>query len=97
MAGTLEGSESFGAPAAANTSQTTGPFGIQGINHLALVCSDMAATVAFYEGLLGMPLVKTVDLGGGVGQHLMDLELHPALRCRPTGLTVAASTPRTAP
>ena len=69
MAGTLEGSESSGAPAGANTGQATGAFGVQGINHLALVCSDMAATVAFYEGLLGMPLVKTVELGGGVGQH----------------------------
>ena len=53
----------------AYSNQTTGPFGVRGINHLALVCSDMAATVAFYEGLLGMPLVKTVELGGGLGQH----------------------------
>jgi catechol 2,3-dioxygenase-like lactoylglutathione lyase family enzyme len=40
----------------------------KGINHLALVCRDMAETVAFYEGKLGMPLVKTVALPGG-GQH----------------------------
>ena len=39
-----------------------------GINHLALVCRDMAETVAFYEGALGMPLVKTVALPDG-GQH----------------------------
>ena len=69
MAGALEGSKSSGAPAMAYSNQTTGPFGVRGINHLALVCSDMAATVAFYEGLLGMPLVKTVELGGGLGQH----------------------------
>ncbi|MGH6996787.1 MAG: VOC family protein, partial [Phenylobacterium sp.] len=27
-----------------------------GINHLALVCRDMEETVAFYAGVLGMPL-----------------------------------------
>ena len=69
MAGALDGSKSSVAPAMAYSNQTTGPFGVRGINHLALVCSDMATTVAFYEGLLGMPLVKTVELGGGLGQH----------------------------
>jgi catechol 2,3-dioxygenase-like lactoylglutathione lyase family enzyme len=47
----------------------TGPFEFRGINHLALVSSDMARTVAFYEGVLGMPLVKTVELPVGMGQH----------------------------
>jgi catechol 2,3-dioxygenase-like lactoylglutathione lyase family enzyme len=46
-----------------------GPFEFRGINHLALVSSDMARTVAFYEGVLGMPLVKTVELPVGMGQH----------------------------
>lgn len=40
----------------------------KGINHLALVCRDMAATVKFYTEALGMPLVKTVALPDG-GQH----------------------------
>src|ERR1700744_1836095 len=40
----------------------------KGINHLALVCRDMAETVAFYAEALGMPLVKTVALPDG-GQH----------------------------
>ncbi|NLV55614.1 MAG: VOC family protein [Acidimicrobiales bacterium] len=40
-----------------------------GVNHLALVCRDMARTVAFYDGVLGMPLVKTVELPVGMGQH----------------------------
>ena len=40
-----------------------------GINHLALVCQDMARTVEFYEGVLGMPLVKTIELPDGMGQH----------------------------
>jgi catechol 2,3-dioxygenase-like lactoylglutathione lyase family enzyme len=41
----------------------------RGVNHVALVCSDMARTVAFYEGLLGFPLIKTVELPDGMGQH----------------------------
>lgn len=44
-------------------------FALGGINHLALVCSDMERTVAFYSGVLGMPLIKTIDLPGGRGQH----------------------------
>ncbi len=30
-----------------------------GVNHLALVCKDMARTVDFYTNVLGMPLIKT--------------------------------------
>lgn len=41
-----------------------------GIHHLALVCRDVARTVAFYEGVLGMPLTKVIDLPFGMGQHL---------------------------
>ena len=44
-------------------------FEIRGVNHLALVCKDMAATVAFYRDVLGMPLVTTIDLPGDMGQH----------------------------
>jgi catechol 2,3-dioxygenase-like lactoylglutathione lyase family enzyme len=44
-------------------------FEIRGVNHLALVCKDMARTVAFYRDVLGMPLIKTLDLPGGAGQH----------------------------
>ncbi len=44
-------------------------FEIRGINHLALVCRDMKATVDFYSGVLGMPLTKTIELPGGAGQH----------------------------
>jgi catechol 2,3-dioxygenase-like lactoylglutathione lyase family enzyme len=43
-------------------------FEFRGLNHLALVCSDMARTVDFYYNVLGMPLIKTIDLPGG-GQH----------------------------
>ena len=49
--------------------QASKPFDFGGINHLALVSSDMARTVAFYSGVLGMPLVKTIDLPRGLGQH----------------------------
>ncbi len=44
-------------------------FDIRGVNHLALVCKDMAKTVEFYRDVLGMPLIKTLDLPGGRGQH----------------------------
>jgi len=49
--------------------RTAAPMEIQGVSHLALVCSDMARTVDFYEGVLGFPLVKTVELPAGMGQH----------------------------
>ena len=48
---------------------TSERFQYRGINHLALVCSDMARTVDFYTNVLEMPLVKTLDLPGGRGQH----------------------------
>jgi len=44
-------------------------FELRGINHLALVCRDMERTVDFYTNVLGMPLTKTIDLPGGMGQH----------------------------
>lgn len=44
-------------------------FEFLGVNHLALVSSDMARTVDFYQGVLGMPLIKTIDLPHGMGQH----------------------------
>ena len=44
-------------------------FDIRGVNHLALVCKDMARTVEFYRDVLGMPLIKTIDLPGNRGQH----------------------------
>jgi catechol 2,3-dioxygenase-like lactoylglutathione lyase family enzyme len=50
-------------------SQTNTEFDIRGVNHLALVCKDMARTVQFYRDVLGMPLIKTIDLPGGMGQH----------------------------
>lgn len=44
-------------------------FEFLGVNHLALVSSDMARTVEFYRDILGMPLIKTIDLPRGMGQH----------------------------
>jgi catechol 2,3-dioxygenase-like lactoylglutathione lyase family enzyme len=44
-------------------------FDIRGYNHVALVCADMKKTVDFYEGLLGFPLIKTLEFPGGGGQH----------------------------
>jgi catechol 2,3-dioxygenase-like lactoylglutathione lyase family enzyme len=44
-------------------------FELRGVNHIALVSSDMARTVRFYRDILGMPLIKTIDLPDGMGQH----------------------------
>ena len=44
-------------------------FNLRGINHLALVCRDMERTVDFYTNVLGMPLIKTIELPFGMGQH----------------------------
>lgn len=44
-------------------------FELRGINHLALVCRDMERTVDFYTGVLGMPLVKTIELPFDLGTH----------------------------
>jgi len=44
-------------------------FELRGFNHVALVSSDMQRTVDFYSGILGMPLLKTLDLPDDLGQH----------------------------
>ncbi|MEE9278059.1 MAG: VOC family protein [Dehalococcoidia bacterium] len=44
-------------------------FELRGVNHLALVCKDMQRTVDFYTNVLGMPLIKTIELPRGMGQH----------------------------
>jgi catechol 2,3-dioxygenase-like lactoylglutathione lyase family enzyme len=51
------------------TTKTNREFPIRGVNHLALVCKDMQRTVAFYSGVLGMPLIKTIELPNNTGQH----------------------------
>jgi len=49
--------------------QPNSEFDLQGINHLALVCRDMDETVTFYRDVMGMPLVKTIELPNNGGQH----------------------------
>jgi catechol 2,3-dioxygenase-like lactoylglutathione lyase family enzyme len=44
-------------------------FEVRGVNHLALVCSDMRRTVEFYSEVLGLELIKTLELPDGQGQH----------------------------
>jgi catechol 2,3-dioxygenase-like lactoylglutathione lyase family enzyme len=52
----------------AATRNTNAEFELRGFNHLALVCRDMAETVAWYHDVLGMNLVKTLEFPNG-GQH----------------------------
>lgn len=51
------------------TRPSNAKFDLKGINHLALVCKDMKKTVEFYRDVLGMPLIKTIDLPRDLGQH----------------------------
>lgn len=44
----------------------------RGVNHLALVSSNMARTVEFYSGVLGMPLTKTIEIPGGAQHFFFD-------------------------
>lgn len=48
---------------------TNTEFELRGLNHVAMVCKDMQRTVDFYTNVLGMKLVRTLDLPGGSGQH----------------------------
>ena len=48
-----------------------GEFELRGIDHLALVCSDMKKTIAFYGGVLGMPLVEDSELPDGEGHQFV--------------------------
>ena len=47
-------------------------FELNGVNHVALVCKDMARTVDFYTNVLGMPLVKTLEIPGGAQHFFFD-------------------------
>src|ERR1700727_4060467 len=58
-----------GSPGMIKPHNRNSEFELGGINHRAPVCSDMARTVDFYGNVLGMPLIKSLDLPGGVGQH----------------------------
>lgn len=76
-------------------------FQIGGISHIALVSGDMARTVEFYNGVLGMPIVKTFDqpLPGRHGQQfffdvgdgtLLDFFYFPGMPPRAPGVAAPA-------
>jgi catechol 2,3-dioxygenase-like lactoylglutathione lyase family enzyme len=48
-------------------------FEIRGYNHIALVCSDMQRTTEFYENVLGMKLVKTLEHDDGSQHFFFDM------------------------
>ena len=48
---------------------TNAEFELRGLNHVAMVSKDMQRTVEFYTNVLGMKLIRTLDLPGGSGQH----------------------------
>jgi catechol 2,3-dioxygenase-like lactoylglutathione lyase family enzyme len=47
-------------------------FQYRGVNHVALVCRDMAETVDFYENVLEMPLVRSMAVGDGHQHFFFD-------------------------
>ena len=47
-------------------------FKYAGVNHVALVCKDMAQTVDFYENVLEMPLVRSMGVGDGHQHFFFD-------------------------
>jgi len=49
-----------------------GGFQYRGVNHVALVCKDMAETVDFYENVLEMPLVRSMGVGDGHQHFFFD-------------------------
>ena len=69
-------------------------FEIRGLNHIAMVCADMKRTVDFYQGVLGMPLIKThvfdkgqhffFDMGRGASFAFFWLQDAPAALPGPT-------------
>ena len=44
-------------------------FDVSGLHHLALVCKDMDRTIHFYKDILGLPLIKTIEIPNDRGQH----------------------------
>ncbi len=73
--------------------------GTEGVDHLALICSDLEATIAFYTGVLQMQLTNIVenrdeptsthiflDMGGGNQLAFFDFPTHgPARTVRGVG------------
>jgi len=55
------------------TTNANPQFEIRGVNHLALVCKDVRRTVEFYRDVLGMPLVKFLDLPNGGFHFFFDI------------------------
>ena len=37
------------------------PTGGRGVHHLAMICSDVERTIAFYQDVLGFPLVEVIE------------------------------------
>jgi len=47
----------------------------QGVHHLALICRDVEATIAFYQDMLGFPLVEVMENRDYVGSTHFFLDI----------------------
>ncbi len=54
-------------------------FEVRGINHMALVCSDLQETIDYYSGILGLPLVRRVELPDGGCQVFFQISDHSGI------------------
>src|SRR5438045_3475793 len=59
-----------------------GDFEFRGLNHLALVCSDMARTVDFYSNVLGMALGCSGVVNKDAGEKGVAGEMHDGVFVR---------------
>lgn len=51
-------------------------FDVRGINHLALVVNDMAETKRFYTEVLGLPVIRSLELADGGQQAFFAITDH---------------------
>lgn len=66
---------------------------IKGLTHTAIVTGDLERSLAFYRDLLGFPVVRTMDLGGGArivmlsvaGKGELEIFVRPRTRPLPEG------------
>jgi catechol 2,3-dioxygenase-like lactoylglutathione lyase family enzyme len=54
-------------------------FEVRGINHMALVCSDLQETIDYYSGILGLPMVRRVELPDGACQVFFQISDHSGI------------------
>jgi len=55
--------------------------GFQGVHHVAVICANLEASLAFYCGTLGAAFARSLD-AGALATHLLGAELGVLQVCR---------------